>query len=83
MARASIMWLVGEYAERVPKIAPDVLRNAAKTFMKEVCLSVQLCIWFSVYHYIMVSNSVFILIIGGYCEITNYQFGGQAHINKP
>ena len=36
MARASILWLVGEYAERVPKIAPDVLRNAAKTFIKEV-----------------------------------------------
>ena len=36
MARASILWLVGEYAERVPKIAPDVLRSAAKTFIKEV-----------------------------------------------
>ena len=40
MARASILWLVGEYAERVPKIAPDVLRKAAKTFTKEVCLVV-------------------------------------------
>lgn len=38
MARASILWLVGEYAERVPKIAPDVLRMAAKSFIKEVCL---------------------------------------------
>jgi AP-3 complex subunit beta len=37
MARASILWLVGEYAERVPKIAPDVLRMAAKSFIKEVC----------------------------------------------
>ncbi|XP_028411704.1 AP-3 complex subunit beta-1-like isoform X2 [Dendronephthya gigantea] len=35
MARASILWLVGEYAERVPKLAPDVLRMAAKTFIKE------------------------------------------------
>ncbi|CAB3992401.1 AP-3 complex subunit beta-2-like isoform X4, partial [Paramuricea clavata] len=35
MARASILWLVGEYAERVPKIAPDVLRMAAKSFVKE------------------------------------------------
>ena len=37
MARASIIWLVGEYAERVPKVAPDVLRIAAKSFTKEVC----------------------------------------------
>ena len=36
MARASILWLLGEYAERVPKIAPDVLRNMAKTFGSEV-----------------------------------------------
>ncbi|KAE8285345.1 AP-3 complex subunit beta-1 [Larimichthys crocea] len=32
MARASILWLMGEYCERVPKIAPDVLRKMAKTF---------------------------------------------------
>ena len=32
MAKASILWLVGEYSEFVPKIAPDVLRKAAKTF---------------------------------------------------
>ena len=36
MARASILWLLGEYAERVPKIAPDVLRKMAKTFATEV-----------------------------------------------
>ncbi|KXJ22678.1 AP-3 complex subunit beta-2 [Exaiptasia diaphana] len=35
MARASILWLLGEYAEKVPKIAPDVLRKAAKTFSTE------------------------------------------------
>lgn len=32
MAKASILWLIGEYSEFVPKIAPDVLRKAAKTF---------------------------------------------------
>ncbi|NXJ68710.1 AP3B1 protein, partial [Rostratula benghalensis] len=35
VARASILWLIGEYCERVPKIAPDVLRKAAKTFTNE------------------------------------------------
>ncbi|XP_061149629.1 AP-3 complex subunit beta-1 [Syngnathus typhle] len=35
MARASILWLMGEYCERVPKIAPDVLRKIAKSFTAE------------------------------------------------
>lgn len=35
-ARASILWLIGEYNEKVPKIAPDVLRKMAKTFIDEV-----------------------------------------------
>ncbi|XP_013886795.1 AP-3 complex subunit beta-1 [Austrofundulus limnaeus] len=35
MARASILWLIGEYCERVPKIAPDLLRKMAKTFTAE------------------------------------------------
>lgn len=34
-ARASILWLIGEYNEHVPKIAPDVLRKMAKTFCDE------------------------------------------------
>ena len=38
MARASILWLIGEYSERVPKIAPDVLRKMAKTFIQEVSM---------------------------------------------
>lgn len=37
-ARASILWLIGEYCEKVPKIAPDVLRKLAKTFTEEVCI---------------------------------------------
>lgn len=37
-ARASILWLLGEYCERVPKIAPDVLRKMAKSFAGEVLL---------------------------------------------
>uniref|UniRef100_A0A4W5MFS6 AP-3 complex subunit beta n=1 Tax=Hucho hucho TaxID=62062 RepID=A0A4W5MFS6_9TELE len=35
MARASILWLMGEYCERVPQIAPDVLRKVAKSFTSE------------------------------------------------
>ena len=36
MAKASILWLVGEYCSLVPKISPDVLRKAAKNFLNEV-----------------------------------------------
>nr|XP_056704167.1 AP-3 complex subunit beta-1 [Euleptes europaea] len=35
VARSSILWLTGEYCERVPKIAPDVLRKMAKSFTAE------------------------------------------------
>lgn len=34
-ARAAILWVIGEYSERIPKIAPDVLRKMAKTFINE------------------------------------------------
>ena len=37
-ARASILWLIGEYSDRISKLAPDVLRKMAKTFPDEVCL---------------------------------------------
>ena len=37
MAKASILWLVGEYSSLVPKIGPDVLRKVAKSFVNEVC----------------------------------------------
>ncbi|XP_030748355.1 AP-3 complex subunit beta-2 [Sitophilus oryzae] len=34
-ARAAILWLLGEHSQKVPKIAPDVLRKLAKTFSDE------------------------------------------------
>lgn len=34
-ARSSILWLIGEYNDKVPNIAPDVLRKLAKTFVDE------------------------------------------------
>ena len=34
-ARAAILWVIGEYSDRIPKIAPDVLRKMAKTFTNE------------------------------------------------
>ena len=51
-ARASILWLLGEYSDRVPKIAPDVLRKMAKSFITEkdivklqtLNLAVKLCL---------------------------------------
>lgn len=52
MARASILWLIGEYCHLIPKIAPDVLRKAAKSFTSEedivklqiVNLAAKLCV---------------------------------------
>ena len=57
MARASILWLIGEYSDRVPKIAPDVLRKMAKGFINEVSLDffylmLYLCTCICVYSHI-------------------------------
>eukprot|EP00026_Physarum_polycephalum_P001606 Phypoly_transcript_01608.p1 GENE.Phypoly_transcript_01608~~Phypoly_transcript_01608.p1 ORF type:complete len:1062 (+),score=136.00 Phypoly_transcript_01608:71-3256(+) len=35
MARASIAWLVGEYADVIPKVAPDIFRELTKSFRDE------------------------------------------------
>ncbi|KAF9199895.1 AP-3 complex subunit beta-2, partial [Haplosporangium sp. Z 27] len=35
LARANIFWLVGQYCNQLPTIAPDVLRRAAKSFCNE------------------------------------------------
>lgn len=51
-ARAAIVWVLGEYCQRVPKIAPDVLRKMAKSFVNEtpevkmqiLNLAVKLCL---------------------------------------
>lgn len=34
-ARLAIVWMVGEYRDQIPKLAPDVLRKLAKTFPTE------------------------------------------------
>jgi len=34
-ARAAVLWVVGEYCERIPLLAPDVLRKMAKSFCNE------------------------------------------------
>ncbi|TPX36641.1 hypothetical protein SmJEL517_g01328 [Synchytrium microbalum] len=34
-ARASILWLVGQYCSQIPLVAPDTLRKAAKSFPSE------------------------------------------------
>ena len=34
-ARAAIVWVVGEFTERIPRHSPDVLRKLAKTFCNE------------------------------------------------
>eukprot|EP00088_Acartia_fossae_P039323 TRINITY_DN4092_c0_g1_i1.p1 TRINITY_DN4092_c0_g1~~TRINITY_DN4092_c0_g1_i1.p1 ORF type:complete len:820 (+),score=172.63 TRINITY_DN4092_c0_g1_i1:46-2460(+) len=51
-ARAAVLWVVGEYCQRIPLLAPDVLRKMAKTFCNEtdevklqvLNLSVKLCL---------------------------------------
>ncbi|XP_065572885.1 AP-3 complex subunit beta-2-like isoform X2 [Artemia franciscana] len=35
VARASILWLIGEYCDKVAKYGPDVLRQMAKSFTNE------------------------------------------------
>ena len=50
MARASILWLIGEYSDRVPKIAPDVLRKMAKTFVDEVMCNFTQSVYFLITH---------------------------------
>ncbi|KAL3320195.1 AP-3 complex subunit beta-2 [Cichlidogyrus casuarinus] len=37
-AKASILWLVGEYFNKISKLAPDVLRKAVKNFAKEATI---------------------------------------------
>lgn len=36
MARANIIWLIGQQAEALPQVGPDVLRQAIKNFTSEV-----------------------------------------------
>jgi len=35
MARTAIVWIIGEYREKIPKMAPDSLRKLAKSFKDE------------------------------------------------
>ena len=39
-ARAAIVWVIGEYRDKIPKLYPDALRVLAKGF--------KVCVWFSV-----------------------------------
>ena len=39
MARASILWMLGENCDKVQKYAPDVLRKFAKSFPNEVSVT--------------------------------------------
>merc|ERR1719230_2034384 len=34
-ARASVVWIIGQYQHEVPHLAPDVVRRLAKTFKEE------------------------------------------------
>lgn len=79
-ARASILWLLGEYSQLVSTIAPDVLRKVAKTFVDEVKIvvlyipyllfHVHILICFSAHYFIM----YLLCIIGRHSEITNNEF---------
>lgn len=41
MAKASIVWLMGEYCEKVPDISPDIMRKFTKTFANEVKITLR------------------------------------------
>ncbi len=59
-ARASIVWLIGEYCRTVPLIAPDVLRKMAKSFIHEVWqLSADVCLRFDLIACLAASSTVF------------------------
>ena len=59
-ARASIVWMVGSYHHLVPKIAPDALRELAKSFKAEEA-QVKLC------RCLPSPRRVLQLIVGGVC----------------
>ena len=80
MARASILWLLGEYCERVPKVAPDVLRKMAKTFGSEVRFNVLTAppeVWWLswVYRQDGVKHCTDLLHTGNNCKISNLWIG--------
>jgi hypothetical protein len=57
-ARASILWLIGEYSDRISKLAPDVLRKMAKTFPDEVCFEDFLLFFFKYKNFISRKQSL-------------------------
>lgn len=50
-ARASVVWIIGQYQREVPRLAPDVIRMLAKTFaserpeVKQQTLALALKVW--------------------------------------
>ena len=34
-ARASVVWIIGQYQREIPRLAPDVVRALAKSFVSE------------------------------------------------
>lgn len=81
-ARASILWLLGEYSQLVSTIAPDVLRKVAKTYVTEVKINYCFKINFIYSNINLLSICVLCVCIGRHCEITNYEFSGQVVFNE-
>lgn len=69
-ARAAILWLLGEHSQKVPTIAPDVLRKMAKTFPDEVSIH-------KIYLYTLIVINVKYLIFYNAISILEQLFDGQ------
>jgi hypothetical protein len=69
MARANILWLVGQYAETLPKVGPDVLRQAVKNFVNEV-RHISVCVAESK----DISFSNVEIMLGQYYQTSNFNF---------
>lgn len=72
MARANILWLVGQYAETLPKVGPDVLRQAVKNFANEVI----------VVEYVFIRLNLTIGFLGSYHKTPNPNIISQIDLLK-
>ena len=69
VGRASIVWVIGEFAGQIPRVAPDALRNLAKSFINEVgCVP-------SLHSYELTHSFV---MVGSRCQAADPDNGCQA-----
>ena len=93
-AKSAILWVLGEYNERVPKIAPDVLRKWPKHSQMKIHKYVE-----QIWHYFNIGSLKHIIIIRKYYtnamliilprtiffpgETANFKFSSQIVLEQP